>query len=809
MSSLLHDVRQTVRAMGKQPFFAAVAILTLGLGIGANTALFSVVDTVLLDPVPYPAADPERVMVLNEVTRSLDSMSVAYPNFKDWQRLNRSFESMAGFLESRFNFTGLEEPLRLSVTRVSRGYFEILGVSPALGRLFDPAEDLPEGPAVLVLNHQLWKGRFGADPDVIGRVVRLDDEPFTIVGVLPEDFEFSTRERAFATLEPWAGKNESARDRGNHQGIYVLARTRESVSFEEARSEMETIARQLEAEYPNTNSGVGVTMKRLSERRVEDYQRTLWTLLGAVALVLLIACANVANLLLARAVSRKRVTAIQAALGASRLRLIRQGLTEGLVLALAGGILGAILAFFSLQLLKGLLPADVPRIDQMGIDLRLLAFALGISVLTGLLFGSFPAWLASRARPSDPLKEGSRDTGGGAAGRGLLVAEVALATLLLIGAGLLIRSLFELTRVDPGFRPDRLLTMNVGLPYTRYDGEARISFLRQLEERLSGLPGVHAATVGLTLPMKGSSWSSVFTVGDRPVPERSELPSTLFTPVALGYFETLGIPLVRGRLFERTDDADSSPVVVINETLANRLWPGEDPVGKRLKQGWPENVGPFNPWREIVGVVGDVKQYGLGEAIRMQTYFPLGQTGSVMWDVQVALRTATDPLAQVEPAKRALGEMDPTLPIYNVDTMEAAISQSVAPRRFAMILLGLFAGLALVLAAVGLYSVIAYSVARRTREIGLRMSVGADRASVFRLVVCQGLGFSLLGAVIGVAAAAGASQLLESSLFGVSARDPLTFVLVPLLLLGVAFLASAVPALAASRIDPIRALRYE
>jgi putative ABC transport system permease protein len=809
MRFLLSDVRQAIRAIGKEPFFAAVAVLTLGLGIGANTAIFSVVDTVLLEPVPYPAEDPQGVFVLTERSRSYDSISVAYPNFKDWQRLNRSFESMAGFRDSRFNFTGLEEPLRLKVTRVSHGYFGILGVTPALGRLFDEADDAPSAPPVLVLNHQLWRSRFGADTGVVGRVVQLDDEPFTIIGVLPEDFELSSEERAFAALEPWPAENESARDRGNHQGLYVLARTRAGVSFEEAAAEMDTIARQLEEEYPNTNSGIEVTTKRLSDRRVEDYRGTLWTLLGAVALVLLIACANVANLLLARAVSRKRVTAIRAALGASRFRLVRQGLTEGLVLAVLGGALGAILAFVSLSLLKGLLPADVPRLDRIGLDLRVLAFALGISLLTGLLFGSFPAWVQSRARPSDPLKEGSRATGGGTAGRGLLVAEVALATLLLIGAGLLIRSLFELTRVDPGFRPDHLLTMNVGVPYSRYDGEARITFLRSLDERLQGLPGVERATVGLVLPMMGSSWSSIFIVDDRPVPERSELPASLFTPVAIGYFETFRIPLVRGRIFDETDRADSPEVIVVNETLANRLWPGQDPVGKRLKQGWPENEGPFNPWREIVGVVGDVKQFGLGEDVSMQTYIPLGQAGSEIWDVQVALRTATDPSAQIEPVKRALAEMDATLPIYNVDTMEDAISESVAPRRFSMILLGLFAALALVLAAVGLYSVIAYSVARRTREIGLRMSVGADRASVFRLVVRQGLFFSFVGAAIGVMAAAGASQLLASSLFGVSARDPLTFVLVPILLLFVAFAASAIPALAASRIDPMRAIRYE
>jgi len=795
--------------MRNEPSFASLAILTLGLGIGANTAIFSVVDAVLLDPVHYPAEDPERVLVITETSRSWDSMSVAYPNFKDWQRLNRSFEAMAGYRDTQVNFSGLEEPLRLRVTQVSHAYFGILGVDAALGRLFDESEDAPDGAPVLVLNHPLWKARFGADPAVIGRVVHLDDEPYTIIGVLPEDFELSPEERAFTALEPWAAGSESARDRGNHQGLYVLARARRERSFEETRAEMETIARQLEEEYADTNSGVGVGVKRLSESRVEEYRRTLWTLLGAVALVLLIACANVANLLLARAVGRKRVTAIQAALGAGRFRLVRQGLTEGLVLAIAGGLVGAALAFSSLQLLKGLLPADVPRLERIGVDFRVLGYALGVSLLTGLLFGSFPAWLASRAAPSDPLKEGGRDTGGGSAGRWLLVSEVALATMLLIGAGLLIRSLVELTRVDPGFRPDGLLTMNVGLPYTRYEGEARVAFLRRLDEKLSSLPGVERATVGLVLPMMGSSWSSIFIVGDRPVPERSELPASLFTPVALGYFETFGIPLVRGRLFEPADGADSVQVVVVNQTLANRLWPGEDPVGKRLKQGWPENVGPNNPWREIVGVVGDVKQFGLGEEVGMQTYIPLGQSGSQMWSVQVALRTATDPLAQVEPVKRALSELDRSLPIYDVRTMEAAIAESVAPRRFAMILLALFAGLALVLAAVGLYSVIAYSVARRTREIGLRMSVGADRGSVFRLVVGQGMRFAVLGAALGVAVAAAASQVLASSLFEVSARDPLTFLLVPLLLLGVAFVATAVPALAATRIDPMRALRFE
>lgn len=806
----MRELRRIFRSLRREPLFTAVAVGTLGLGIGANTAIFSVVKAVLLDPVPYPAIEPEEVLVLTEKAHHTDEMGIAYPSFKDWQRMNRSFERMAGFRDAALNLTGVEEPLRLEVTRVSHGYFEILGVSSTLGRLFTPGEDEPGAESLLVLNHLLWRNRFGSDPDVVGRVVTLDDEPYSVIGVLPDDFDLEGDERAYTTLEPWSNDEDNL-DRGNHMDLFALGRLKEGVSLEQARAEMETIARTLEAQYPETNSGIGATVGRLSDRRVRDYRRTLWTLLGAVSLVLLIASANVAQLLVARAVNRKRVTAIEAALGASRLRLVRQGLTEGLVLAVFGSVAGALLAFGCLQLLQEILPADVPGIDRVAIDREVLTYTLGVSLITGLLFGSLPAWILSRSKPNDPLKEGSRDTGhspmGRAVSRALLLVEVALATLLLVGASLLIRTVYRLTQVNPGFQADQLLTMKLGVPFQSYQGESRRALLLRLVEELEALPGVRSATVGLVLPLGGRRWNSVFIVADRPVPPRAELPDSIFTPVEAGYFETLSIPLLRGRSFTDADDADAPRVVIVNETLAKKFWPGQDPIGKRVKQGWPENEGESHPWREIVGVVSDVNQFGLGQETMMQTYIPLAQRS--LWNVEIALRTETDPLSLVLPVKRAIRSLDASLPVYDVETMEAAIQRSVAPRRFAMLLLGIFAALALILAAVGLYGVIAYSVAKRTREIGLRVSVGAARRDIFRLVVGQGMLWAVLGAAIGLAASAAASRLLGSFLFGVTEHDPITFVIVPLVLLLVAFAASAAPAFTASRIDPICALRYE
>ena len=600
--------------------FFAVAILTLALGIGANTAIFSVVHAVLLEPVAYPSEEPDRVLVMTEKSRHWDEISVAYANFKDWQRESHSCETMAGYVNGEANFTGTEEAIRLLMSHVSFSYFDVMGVVPAAGRFFTEEEDAAGAPGTLVLNHALWQNRFGGSRDVIGATVNLSDEPYTIIGILPPGFELEPRERAYTTLEQWAD-NDSARDRGNHQGLRVLARLADGVSFEEAVSEMETITARLESEYPDSNTGIRAKVVRLSDRRVKDYRATLWLLLGAVGLVLLVACTNVANLFLARAVGRQRELAIQAALGAGRRRLVQQGLSEGVLMALVGGALGVLLAIVGLGLLRGLLPEDVPRLHAAALNWQVLAYTFGVSLFTGVAFGAVPAFFGSRARPADPLKEGGRSTGGrGGAGRALLVVEVALATTLLVGAALLVRSLSELTRVDPGFQTDHLLTMDLGVPYSRYSGVERSRFLSERQDNLSGLPGVRSATVGLVLPMLGSSWSSIFIVGDRPVPARADLPNSLFNPVSLEYFETFEIPLLRGRLFADSDASDASKVIVVNRTLADHFWPDENPIGKRLKQGWPENEGEFNPWREVVGVIGDVKQFGLDVETRMQTF---------------------------------------------------------------------------------------------------------------------------------------------------------------------------------------------
>jgi putative ABC transport system permease protein len=782
--------------MRKQPVFASIAILTLGLGIGANTAIFGVVHTVLLQPAAYPKA-PDEVLVLTESSKNWDEISVSYPDFKDWQSENRSFELLAGYRSKGSNLTGLDEPLRLGVRLVSHGYFSLMGVTPLHGRFFSLDEDQPGAPGRVILNYSLWQNRFGGDPAVTGSAVRLDDASYTIIGVLPAGFELDTRERAYIPLEPWADKDDT-RDRGNHQGIRVLGRMRQGVSFDEARAEMETIQARLEAQYPDTNSGIGVNVERIRDRQVGDYEATLLLLLGAVSLVLLIACANVAQLLLARAMGRRREMAIQVALGAGKRRLVQQSLTEGMLLALIGGALGLALAFSGLGLLRSLLPADVPRLQQVQISGPILAYTVAISFITGILFGALPALLASRAQPMDPLKEGSRDTGGRKdMGRGLLEAEVALATVLLIGASLLIRSVYELTRVDPGFRPERLLTMQIGLPGSRYEGERRSTFVQEMQARMGVLPGVTSAAVGLNFPMMDFNWSSIFVVADRPVPPRNQLPASIFSPVETGFFDTFGIPLLRGRTFLDSDDADAPRVVVVNQALANRFWPNENPIGKRLKQGWPESE---TPWREIVGVVGDTKQLGLDEEPMMQTYIPARQFP--LWEVRLALRTEVEPLTLVVPAKEVVRSMDPDLTVYEIETMDDIISSSVAPRQFTMVLLGIFAALALVLAAIGLYGVIAYTVARRTQEIGVRVAMGATRTEIFRLVVRQGMGLSVLGAIVGTLGALALIRLLSGLLFGVGAKDPLTFSAVP-------FIACAVPALAATRVDPIHALRYE
>jgi putative ABC transport system permease protein len=809
MTTLMQDIRQALRGMRRTPSFAAVAVLTIALGIGANTSIFSVVNAVLLQPAAYPAENPEDVLLLNENHKKYpDGFGVAWLNYLDWLDQNQSFSTMACYQYTGHSLTGMGEPVPIGGVRATRSYFKLMGIEPRVGRVFSEEEDSAGGGGVVLLNHSLWTNRFASDPAVVGRAVTLDDKPYTIIGVLPPDIELRVRERFYTPYVPWAVENNE--HRGDHKGASVLARLKPGVTFAQADSEMQAIAVRLEQEYPNTNSGNRVLAKQLTEARVEDHRVTLLLLLGAVILVLLIACANVANLLIARSVARQREIAIQASLGAGRWRIARQTLTESSLLSFIGAAAGLGLALMSLELLRGILPDNLPRLHEVQLSLPVLGYTLGLTMLTGLVFGIAPALQTSRIRLSEVLKQAGAAagslTGRRRLSRTFLVAQTALATVLLIGAGLLIRTIGQLTEVDPGFRPDHLVKMVVSLPGDP-SREEQVRFYRQARERIEGLPGVEAVAVSLSGPMMGSNWGSIFILADKPVPPRAELPTSIFNPVEFGYFKTFGIPLKKGRVFTEADTDDSQDVIVINETLANRIWPGEDPIGKQLKQGWPESVGESNPWRVVVGVAGDTKQYGLDIVPRMQVFMPMAQ--QPLDYARITIRTAVEPASIVESAKKAIHQINPNLPIADVETMDEIYADSLAPRRLAMTLLMLFAGIALLLAAIGTYGVIAYSVARRTQEIGVRVAIGAQRRDVLSLVLTQGVKLALLGAGIGLVAAFGATRLLAHLLFGVEAHDPLTFAVVPLCLTVVALIACVIPALRALRIHPSSALRYE
>jgi putative ABC transport system permease protein len=807
MQFFWQDLRYGFRSLLRNPGFCAVAVLALALGIGPNTAIFTMANAVLLKPLPVP--EPNRViMIWGTLLKSgFDQMPVSGADYLDWKRQSHSFSQMSAAFaipEYGLNISGIGDPERVPAAQASYEFLPALGIQPIAGRNFLSSEDLPGGPPAVLISNALWQRRFHSDPAAIGRTLTVDGIPRTVVGVVPHQLG----EMVAADVWLPAAINPSNPERQNHH-FGIVARLKPGVTLAQARAEMTVIAQRLEREYPATNTGWGITMSPMAEMFTGRIRPVLLILLGAVGLLLLIACANLANLLLARAATREKEIAIRGALGAGRRRIVRQLLTESLVLALAGGALGLLLATYGVRLLRGIVPDMFPMMQHMGVDLRVLAFTLGISLLTGLLFGLVPAWRSSRTDLNTTLKEAagrSESAGGSNRIRSFLLAsEVALAVLLSVSAGLLLRSFVRVMAVDPGVRTANILTMNLTLPEVKYDTTVkRANFYKNLMERLEALPGVRSAGAVMFLPLRVSILSfrvgvNSFLIEGRPPVTQDKQPLADYRMATPGYFNTMGIALRQGRLFDQHDDLDAKRVAVVNEALVRKNFPHENPLGRRIVMG----DKPI----EIVGVVADAKLYGLDSPIEPAVYVPHMQRP--IDSMGVVVRTEGDPAAMAGAVRREILKLDPEQPISNVRTMEKVLSDSLMLRRVAMLMLLVFASLALTLATVGIYGLTAYAVSRRTHEIGLRVALGANQAQILRLVVGRGMITSLIGAAIGVAAAFQLTRALSGMLYGVTARDPLVFAGVPLLLIAVSVIASFVPARRATRIDPLVALRYE
>jgi putative ABC transport system permease protein len=800
---MFNDLRYAFRQLIKSPGFAAVTILTLALGIGACTAIFSVVNAVLLRPLDYP--DPARLVIIRETQLpEFPEFSVSPPNYLDWEKQTKSYEHLAAYSGSRVNLTGEGEPQQLVGIKATAHYFDVYGIKPALGRTFLPEEDAPGKNHVVVLSYPFWQRVFGGASDVVGRPIQLNGESYTVVGVAPRGFGLASKVDAWMPMafEP----KETANDNRGAHYLNVAGRLRAGVTVAQAEAELKVLAAQLATQYPDSNKGWGILMMPLQDYTVRDVRTVLYTLLGAVGCVLLIACANIANLLLARATARHREISIRAALGASRARLVRQLLTESVLLALCGGLAGMLLARWGLDALLALAPANLPRVSDIHLDGGVLVFSLALSVLTGLVFGIAPAWLAARADVNEALKQGSRgSTEGGARGRlrsALVVIEVTLALMLLGGAGLLARSFMQLARVDPGFIPENATVLRLSLPQKKYAlPEQQTAFANSLLERMKNLPGVQAAGLTHSMPLVGD-YVLGFNIEGRPAIAPSDLPSTNYYAVTPEYFRAMGIRLVRGRVFTAQDDAKAPRVAIINETMARQHFPNEDPIGKRI------NItnGP-DTWREIVGIVGDIKQYGVDKATSSQSYEPFAQVP--FSSLNVVIRTSGPPAALLSSIRPTVYAVDKDQPIGAIRPLEEIMADSIARQRFAMTLLTVFSLVALVIAAVGIYGVMAYSVVQRTGEFGIRMALGAQQSDVLRLVLTQGGKLVGLGLIIGLAATLAASHAMGSMLFNTSAQDPLTLTSITLLLGGVALVACLLPATRATKVNPIEALRVE
>ena len=803
MQSLGQDLRFGARMLMKQPGFTLIAVLTLALGIGANTTMFSVVNAVVLRPLPYPEAARLVRLWESNPARGLSESSTSAPNFVDWRKQQTVCEQLAAYEFATFNLTGGNEPQRVAALSVTTNLFSTLGVRPALGRDFLPAEEQAGRQRVVILSDGLWQRRFGADATLTGRQLQLNGESYTVVGVMPPRFELTPGTEVWTPLLSDPARQPWRADRTNHN-LHVIGRLKPDVSVAQAQAVLNVVAQQLEQQYPKSNAGWGVRLRTLHDWLVpEPARRSVLMLFAAVGFVLLIACANVAHLLLARATRRRRELAVRVALGASRGRVLRQLLTESLLLALLGGVAGALLALWSTELIRVSTTLNVPRLAETRLDARVLGFSFLMTLLTGLLFGLAPAWQASRLNLNEILRTGGRGDGRQGLRGALVVAEVALALVLLIGAGLMLRSFARLQNVPLGFAPENVLALQISLPGARYgERAARVNFYDELLERLRAVPGVTDAAAVTQPPLAGGGgWAlEVMLEGHEAMSAGAKWSAATFA-ITPRYFQTLGIPLLAGRDFTAQDRGAAPLNVIVNEAFAHRCWPQENALGKRFR------TSAFDAFATVIGVVGNVRHASLAEEGAPAFYFAYGSLG--MPALTILVRTVAPP-ETLAPALRAqVYALDRELPVYNVRTLMQLVANAAGSARFQTWLLGLFGGVALVLAAIGLYGVMACTVTQRTQELGVRMALGARADDVRALILKEGLRLSLLGVVIGLGLASGLTRFLKSLLYQVSATDALTFALIPLLLVSVTALACYVPARRATKVDPLVALRHE
>src|SRR5579862_267443 len=808
MTTLLHDLRYGVRMLARSPGFTAVAVLTLALGIGANTSIFTVVNAVLLRPLPFH--DPARLVLVAEHS-SFPIISTSYENYLDWRDQSRSFVAMEATRATNMTLTGGGEPERLNARMITAGLIPLLGVQVAVGRNFLLNDDRAGSAGVAMFSYGFWQRRFGGAQSALGKTIDLDTRPYTVVGVLPQGFQILQPADVFVPFHPWAKTLPD--DRNWHPGILPIARLKPGITMEQASMEMQAIAKRLEQQYPVYNTGTSAGVVGLQEVMVQNVRPALILLLSAVGFVLLIACVNVANLLLARAASREKEMAIRTAIGATRTRVLRQLITESILLGVAGGAAGLLLARWSLDPLLKLSSGSVPDMGAITVDRSVLAFTAGVSILTGVLFGLVPAWRTSRVDLRERLNFSSR---GSSSGMGqnrlraaLVVAEIALAMMLMVGAGLLMRSFVRLQDVDPGFLPAHLLVADLPLSPTEYSkSEQRLQFFDRLLERARALPGVTSVGAASFLPVSGGGSIIHFNIYGHPPKSAHEYIAAGYRTITPNYLETLGVALLKGRMIRDSVTEKYPPVVVLNATIAQTFFHDENPLGKHIQLGaLPDKTVP---WMEVVGVVGNVRP-GMGVDPQAEMYLPFRQADAVLpvYQLSVVMRSAINPMAQASALAGALREIDPNQPLVKIRTMEDNMAATVAQPRFRTWLLGVFAAVALLLAGVGVYGVMSYSVNQRTNEIGIRVALGAQPGDVFRAVVGQGMRLALVGVAVGLGASLALTRVLRSFLFGVSAFDPVTFAGVALLLGAVGLAAVFFPARRATMVDPIVALRYE